>query len=28
MNEKGKMLVDGLGAKRIVGEIIKHNYIK
>jgi hypothetical protein len=28
MHEKGKMLVDGLGAERIVEEILKYAYIK
>jgi len=28
MHKKGKILVDGLGAKRIIEEILKHNYIK
>jgi len=28
VHEKGKMLVDGLGAKRIIEERLKHNYIK
>jgi len=28
MHEKGKILVDGLGAERIVEEILKYAYIK